>query len=186
MNRGETLPASNDLELIAHAQQGDRHAFGKLVCLYRDRVVNVVYRMCGDGDLAEEAAQEAFVRAWVNLHRYKADRPFRNWLCRIATNVALDRIRAEKPTTSLEKIQVSDTSNHVEAIVENMEQARKIKYEIMRLPTSIRAVIVLREYEQMSYREIADSLDIPVGTVMSRLSSARNQLRQSLATFLEE
>ena len=89
---------TEEREWIAKAQQGDRRAFGELVYRYRESVINVVYRMCGDALLAEDAAQEAFVRAWQHLNRYQPRSPFRNWVFRIATNAALDVLRRERET----------------------------------------------------------------------------------------
>lgn len=87
--------------LITCAQQGDRQAFGELVRRHRTGVVNVVYRMCGDPALAEEAAQEAFLRAWQQLDRYRPRHAFRSWVYRIALNAAVDALRRERPTTRL-------------------------------------------------------------------------------------
>jgi len=87
-----------DLELITLAQQGDRQAFGELVMRYRERVIGVVYRMCGDSQLAEDAAHEAFIRAWQQLPRYQPRAPFQSWLYRIALNRATDVLRADRET----------------------------------------------------------------------------------------
>ena len=94
-------PAETEASLIAQAQGGDRNAFGELVRRHQAGVVNVVYRLCGDVQLAEDAAQEAFIRAWLNLASYRSTSPLRNGLYRIAVNAALDALR-RKPETSLE------------------------------------------------------------------------------------
>ena len=88
----------DDRDLITSAQQGDRQAFTELVSRHHHSIVNLTYRMCGDLRLAEDAAQEAFVRVWQNLNSYKPQYPFRSWLYRIATNAALDSLRRERPT----------------------------------------------------------------------------------------
>ena len=93
-----------ELDLITRAQQGDRQAFGELVRYHREGVVSVVYRLCGDVNTAEDAAQEAFVRAWQHLPSYQPRSPFRNWLYRIATNVALDVLRSEKQTVDVDNL----------------------------------------------------------------------------------
>jgi RNA polymerase sigma-70 factor (ECF subfamily) len=93
-----------ELGLIEQAQRGDRRAFGELVRRHREGTINVVYRMCGDAAVAEEAAQEAFIRAWTNLPKYKPRSPFRNWLYRIATNAATDALRRQKETVNLESV----------------------------------------------------------------------------------
>jgi RNA polymerase sigma-70 factor (ECF subfamily) len=181
------MPSSktNELELIAKAQQGDRHAFGELVRCHREGVVNVVYRMCGDVHMAEDAAQEAFIRAWRGLGRYRPRSPFRNWLYRIATNVALDALRRERETVDIERLSVVTSEPGPEAAVEREEGVERVQRAVLALPPASRAVLVLREYEGLSYQEIAQTLDIPVGTVMSRLNYARNRLREALAPYLE-
>ena len=172
-------------ELIAQAQGGDRHAFGELVRRHREGVINVVYRMCGDGNLAEDAAQEAFIRAWQHLPNYRPRAPFRNWVYRIATNVALDVLRRQRETVDVDLLPLSGTAPGPEASVERQERATYVRQAVLALPPASRAALVLREYEGLSYREIAETLDIPIGTVMSRLSYARNHLRESLAPYLE-
>lgn len=180
-------PASTTTEsdLVALAQQGDRAAFGDLVCLHRQGVINVVYRMCGDAELAEDAAQEAFIRAWMNLHRYQPHSPFRNWVYRIATNAALDVLRRQRETINIEEIPLKSHRPNPESAAVSEERAVFIQQAVLGLPEASRAVIILREYEDFSYREIAETLDIPIGTVMSRLNYARKQLRQALAPLME-
>jgi RNA polymerase sigma-70 factor (ECF subfamily) len=174
-----------ELELIKQAQQGDRRAFGQLVRHHREGAVNVVYRMCGDADLAEEAAQEAFVRAWTNLPKYKPRSPFRNWLYRIATNAAVDALRSQKETVDVESVDVPDAESGPEVLMEVRERGERVKQAVLDLPPASRAVVVLREYEDLSYKEIADTLGIPIGTVMSRLNYARTLLRQTLTPYME-
>jgi len=173
-------------ELIACAQQGDTRAYGELVNRHREGVVRVVYRMCGDPILAEDAAQEAFLRAWQRLDRYKPQHPFRAWVFRIATNAALDALRAEKPAEALENVeQRAAADSETEALVEQRQRAGRVQRAVMALPAPSRTVLVLREWGQLSYSEIAEALAIPMGTVMSRLNAARGQLRQALAEMME-
>jgi len=177
--------AQTELELITQAQQGDRRAFGELVRRHREGVVNVAYRMCGDANLAEDAAQEAFIRAWQHLPSYRPRSPFRHWVHRIATNVALDMLRRERETVDIDALSLPTLDKGPEAMVEGKERGERVRQAVLALPPASRAVLVLREYEGLSYREIADTLGIPIGTVMSRLNYARNRLRQSLASYLE-
>jgi len=147
----------------------------------------VVFRMCGDVHLAEDAAQEAFVRAWQHLPRYQPRSPFRNWVYRIAINAALDTLRTvrqEQGTVDVDAAASAD--DRPEALVERAEQADAVRRAVLSLPPASRAVLVLREYEGLSYREIGETLDIPIGTVMSRLNYARSRLRQALAPWLED
>ncbi len=176
---------ATDHELIAQARQGDRQAYGDLVCRYRDGVVNLVYRMCGDPQLAEEAAQEAFIRVWQHLDSYKPQYPFRNWVSRIAVNAALDALRRTPATVNVEDIPLEAPDEDPEAQTETRQRAALVQKAVLALPTASRAVLVLREYEGLSYHEIAEALSIPLGTVMSRLNYARGQLRQTLAAQLE-
>ena len=178
-------PTTDERELIALAIQGDRGAFGQLVLRYRDGVVNVIYRMCGDANLAEDAAQEAFVRAWQKLSRYRPQAPFRNWVYRIATNAALDVLRRQRETVELDSVVLPAPADNPEAAIIGRERGERVRRAVLALPDAGRAVLILREYEGLSYREIADTLNIPLGTVMSRLSYARTQLRQMLAAEVE-
>jgi RNA polymerase sigma-70 factor (ECF subfamily) len=178
----------DDRYLIACAQQGDRQAFGELVSRHQKSIVSMIYHMCGDPRLAEDAAQEAFVKIWQNLNYYKPQHAFRSWLYRIAANAALDSLRREHPSADLESsaMQIADSGPNPEEAAEANQRAQQVRKAINRLAPPLRMVLVLREYQELAYQEIADALDIPVGTVMSRLNSARNQLRQELLVLLEE
>jgi len=182
---GTSRPVETELDLIRKAQKGDRWAFGQLVHHHREGVINVVYRMCGDAALAEDAAQEAFVRAWTHLPRYKPRSPFRNWLYRIAVNVARDALRRERPSVDIESVVVASPERGPQAAAEVEESSQKVRQAVLDLPPASRSVLVLREYEDLSYREIADTLGIPIGTVMSRLNYARGLLRQTLTPYME-
>jgi RNA polymerase sigma-70 factor (ECF subfamily) len=177
--------ADSELALIVQAQRGDKQAFGELVRCHQAGVVGVAYRLCGNARLAEDAAQEAFVRAWQHLPAYQPRSAFRNWLYRIATNATLDSLRRERPSLELDELTPDRSDDGLQARVERHEQADVVRQAVMALPDASRAVLVLREYEEMSYREIADTLGIPMGTVMSRLSYARERLRSSLSHLLE-
>ena len=165
---------ATEADLVARAQQGDRAAFGDLVCLHRR-----------DAELAEDAAQEAFIRAWKNIRRYKPRSPFRNWVYRIATNAALAVLRRQRETVDIEDLPLKSQRPNPEVATQTSEEAIFIQQTILELPEASRKVIILREYEGFSYREIAETLEIPIGTVMSRLNYARKQLRQKLAPLLE-
>ena len=180
-----TPTAEPETSLINQAQQGDRSAYGELVRRHYAEVVRVVYGMCGDTTLAEDAAQEAFLRAWMNLPSFQVASSLRNWLLRIAVNVALDVLR-KKPEEQLEKMQsllVSDPSPDPELALIEKEQAGSVQQAIQSLPEAARSVLVLREYGELSYQEISSVLDIPIGTVMSRLNYARTCLREKLEQY---
>lgn len=172
--------------LIEMAKDGDRQAFGQLVSSHRQGVVNVVYRMCGDPQLAEDMAQEAFLRAWQKLPGYRPKAPFRYWVYRIATNAALDVLRRQWHTLDVDEVQVASNDPGLEEGSASAARARVVQQAVLALPAASRSVLVLREYEDLSYQEIAETLDIPIGTVMSRLSYARGKLRELLAAQLED
>ena len=171
-----------EADLIARAQEGDRGAFAELVRRHYAGVTGVVYRLCGDAHLAEDAAQEAFIQAWLHLPEYRPRAPLRNWLYRMAVNAALDALRKEKQVSpmDLEDLPLADPQPDPEDRSLGEERARLVQEAVNSLPTASRAVLVLREYERLSYQEIGEALDIPVGTVMSRLNYARGLLREKL------
>jgi RNA polymerase sigma-70 factor (ECF subfamily) len=181
--------ADDDLELIAQAQAGDRSAFGELVSRHYTSVIRVVYRLCGDIQIAEDAAQEAFIRAWVNLPGFQPLAPFRNWVYRIAVNTALDTLR-KKPEERIENSEgmviLSEKNPSPETAYIEKEQADFLQSAVKALPEASRAVLVLREYGELTYTEIASVLEIPVGTVMSRLNYARTRLRETLSEYQME
>ncbi|CAG0967218.1 RNA polymerase sigma-H factor [Anaerolineales bacterium] len=172
----------SETELILKARDGDRNAFNELVRIHAQGVMNVIYRMCGDAQVAEDAAQETFIRAWSHLGSFRVDSSLRNWLYRIALNTATDMLRKEKRILpgDVEDFQLVDPQLGPEGIYLQEERTALVQAAIQSLPDASRAVLVLKEYEGLSYREIADALDIPIGTVMSRLNYARKTLKEKL------
>jgi RNA polymerase sigma-70 factor (ECF subfamily) len=181
-----TLAAINETELVIRAQNGERSAFSELVCIHAQGVMNVIYRMCGDAQIAEDAAQETFIQAWIHLSSYRPNTSLRSWLYRIAVNAATDMLRKEKRIlpNALEDLQLKDPEPGPEAHFFQEERITLVQKAILSLPDACRAVLVLREYEGLSYHEIADALGIPVGTVMSRLNYARKLLKERLGQKL--
>jgi len=177
-----TIPTKNETELVTGAQNGERNAFSELVCIHAQGVLNVIYRMCGDVHIAEDAAQETFIQAWLYLSSYRPQASLRNWLYRIAVNAATDMLRKQKRIlpNALEDLQLKDPQLGPEALFSQGERTALVQKAVLSLPDASRAVLVLREYEGMSYHEIADALDIPIGTVMSRLNYARKLLKDKL------
>ncbi len=173
---------ANEAELVIKAQSGDRNAFSELVSIHARGVLNVIYRMCGDAQVAEDAAQETFIRAWAHLGSFRVDSSLRNWLYRIALNTATDMLRKEKRTLTgaLEGFHLADPQLGPEGLFLQEERTAVVQRAIQTLPDASRAVLVLKEYEGLSYHEIADALDIPIGTVMSRLNYARRLLKEKL------
>jgi RNA polymerase sigma-70 factor, ECF subfamily len=177
-----TAQAVNETELVTSAQNGDRNAFSELVRVHAQGVMNVTYRMCGDAQISEDAAQEAFIRAWQNLSSYRPQTSLRNWLYRIAVNAATDMLRKEKRILpdDIEDLHLTDGRLGPESHASQNERTALVQMAILSLPDASRAVLVLREYEELSYQEISSTLDIPVGTVMSRLNYARKLLKTKL------
>lgn len=186
MGSYSTVTVTNEAELVSQAQGGDRNAFNELVHIHARGVFNVVYHMCGDALVAEDAAQETFIRAWQNLRSYRPQTSLRNWLYRIAFNAGMDMVRKEKRIlpNDIEEMQLTDARPGPESLTSQLERTTMVQKAVMSLPDASRAVLVLREYEGMSYHEIADALDIPLGTVMSRLNYARKLLKDTLKPTL--
>ena len=180
------ISPANETELVARAQSGNRNAYSELVRNHAQGVLNVVYRMCGDMQVAEDAAQETFIQAWLQLPSYRPRSSFRNWLYRIAVNTAIDMLRKDKRILpgAVEDMSLSDPGPDPEAMVASSERTAMVQAAVLALPDASRAVLVLREYEDLSYQEIAEALDIPVGTVMSRLNYARKLLKEKLEVQL--
>ena len=172
----------DETALIQKAQTGDRNAFGELVIHYYPGVVQVVFRLCGDAGLAQDMAQEAFLRSWINLPSFRPQSSLRNWLYRIAVNATLDVLR-RRPEEQFEDevIQMSpDQAMGPESALIEKERVALLQQAMRSLPEAARSVLVLREYGGLSYQEIAGVLDVPIGTVMSRLNYARNRMRELL------
>ncbi len=180
--------AETEAALIAKAQSGDRNAYGELVRHHHPGVILVIYRMCGDAELAQDAAQDAFIQAWLHLSTFRPGTSLRNWLYRIAINAALDVLRhnAKIADVDFETLAMPDPQAGPEAALLQKERTAVVQQAILALTEASRSVLVLREYGDLSYQEIAAALDIPLGTVMSRLNYARQQLKQSLqAHFIQ-
>ena len=174
-----TYSDSQENELIARSIAGDRDAFGMLVNRYQRLAISISYRMTGQSQLAEDLAQEAFIKAWLHLPKFRGESSFRSWLGRIVTNLTIDYLRRSKPEISMTE-QLPARVESPPASVLKMELQDHIRDAVLSLPANSRAALVLREFEGLSYKEIAKVLDIPIGTVMSRLNYARTKLRELL------
>lgn len=181
-----TPQAETETTLIEKAKNGDRSAYAELVRQHHQAVMNVVYRMCGDHQLAEDAAQDAFIQAWVHLASFRPGTSLRNWLYRIAVNAAIDSLRRDPKTATIEfeSLSMSDPQSGPETALLQKERRQAVQQAISMLPEASRSVLVLREYGGLSYQEISTTLDIPLGTVMSRLNYARERLREILVPVL--
>jgi len=175
----------SDNELVVQSLRGDTSAFGVLILRYRRLVIGIAYRVCGDATLAEDVAQETFIRVWDRLPTYSPQGNFKGWVGRIASNLTIDALRRQKPTVDIEQAVLEAPGDRPEAMALRRERAVAVKAAIAKLPEQTRVALVLREYEGFSYQEIADGLGIPLGTVKSRLNDARRRLKVELAPYME-
>ena len=179
----------NDQEhnLIQAARNGDQAAFGELVQQYQKRVFALAVRMCPTPELAEEAAQEAFLAAWQGLPFFRGDSAFATWLYRLTSNACVDLLRKENrhqgPSLDDETVsaEVPDPAPTPEKAVEQQELRRQIEAGLQTLSPEHREVLLLRQMQGLSYQEIGAALRLEGGTVKARISRAKRQLRTILA-----
>ena len=176
-----------DSYLIARARQGDLPAFEEVVRRYQRRVYGVALRIVRAHDVADDVAQEAFVRAWRSLDRFDLGRPFGPWVCRIAANLAVNHVRSPRAREEGLPEGPAETPapdpGPLGAVLDE-EAGRLLDAAVAQLPAEQRAVFVLRAVEEMSYAEIAEALSLSPGTVMSRLFRARERLARALGPYL--
>jgi RNA polymerase sigma-70 factor (ECF subfamily) len=185
------LTTLDDVGLVTQAQEGSREAFSALVERYQERVLNLVYRRLDDRELALDVAQEVFIKAYRGLERFRADSRFYTWLFRIAINEATTahRRRVRRKAVSLdaqssdgEKLpDPPDTRFEPGAEAERLDDQAMVRRGIAELDDDLAQVLLLRDIDQLSYQEVADTLEIPLGSVKSRLHRARLALRARLA-----
>ena len=172
----------DDIALVEQCLSGETAAFGVLVDRYQEAVFNVALRMVNRYEDARDIAQTVFLKAYRNLGSYKAEYKFFSWIYRMVVNESINFLDRRRSTESLEDIYVSpEPDPHVS--LETAELNRSLERSIASLSPAHRAVIILRHFEDLSYDEIAKTLQIPEKTVKSRLFSARRQLREALIEF---
>ncbi|MGI9272904.1 MAG: RNA polymerase sigma factor RpoE [Woeseiaceae bacterium] len=186
---------STDKELVKRVQKGDKGAFDLLVLKYEHKIVNLVMRYVRDPDTALDISQEAFIKAYRALPRFRGDSAFYTWLYRIAVNTAKNHLAAlRRRPTDIEldlqdpeqyglhaKLKETDTP---ESVSLSHELQETLERAIQALPDDLRTAIVLRELEGMSYEEIAQTMDCPVGTVRSRIFRARDAIGKKVGTLV--
>ncbi len=185
-----------DQELVRRVQQGDKKAFDVLVMKYQQRIVKLVSRYVRDQDEVLDVSQEAFIKAYRALPRFRGDSAFYTWLYRIAINTAKNYLVAQgrrPPATDVDAedavyveggARLSDRDTP-ETLVQRDEIERVIYETIDGLPEELRTAITLREMEGLSYEEIAETMDCPIGTVRSRIFRAREAIETKLKPLLE-
>jgi RNA polymerase sigma-70 factor (ECF subfamily) len=164
-----------DADLVSRAQAGRLDAFEELVRRHRLGAYRVALRMLGDESDAEDATQDAFVQAWRNLDRFRADAAFSTWMYRIVTNRCLNMLRARRRTEPLPEDREAPASRP-DRIAEGRWQVEQLQRAIGRLTPEQRAPLVLRELQGCSYEEIAEVLGLSISAVKSRLHRARLEL----------
>lgn len=179
----------DDGQLIRAACQGDSAAFGGLVRKYQARLCIALTHICGSLDDAEDVAQEAFVQAYVKLRTFAGGSAFYTWLYRIAVNAAISRRRRRREQTALSPrdelgLEPLDGGERADERLLREERAVQVQRALGRLSDEHRTILVLREIEDCDYDEIAQILELPVGTVRSRLHRARLQLKEQLEVIL--
>jgi RNA polymerase sigma-70 factor (ECF subfamily) len=185
-----------DQELVRRVQEGDKKAFDVLVIKYQQRIVKLISRYVRDQDEVQDVAQEAFIKAYRALPRFRGDSAFYTWLYRIAINTAKNYLVAQgrrPPATDVDAedavyveggVRLSDHDTP-EKLVQRDEVERVIFDTIDGLPEELRTAITLREMEGLSYEEIAETMDCPIGTVRSRIFRAREARETKLKPLLE-
>ncbi len=183
--------------LVDHAKSGDTQSFEELVSRYRDRVYARAFSIMRNEELAIDLSQNAWIKAWQRLEQFHGDASFVTWLNRIITNLCLDELRRQKrlKTDSIEEIQedTGPVENRMEiqdfdpiAKLNQQELRERIDDAMDKLSVNHRTVLLLYEYEQLEYKQIADQMDTTIGTVMSRLFYARKKMASLLGEALKK
>ena len=173
---------SSDRDLILRARRGESEAFGELVRRTQTAVFNVCYRLMGERREAEDMAQEAFIRAYERLGTFDLERPFLPWVRRVAANLCLNHLSAQTPDQAEldEERDQAVPGEGPSSLVEQRERSWRIHTALLALPPRYRVVIELRHFQELSYDEIARTLDRPMSDIKSDLFRARKMLAEKL------
>lgn len=181
--------SADDQRLIAESLQGNTAAFGVLVRRYQERLYHSVYRLVENAEDAQDVVQEAFLSAYQSLTSFKGDSRFFTWLYRIAVNTAISLKRKHRATVRIETLTNGNirldpldpsAASRPEHALEQAEQQSRVRQALARLSPEHRAVLVMKEIDGMKYEEMAETLQVPIGTIRSRLHRARMELRELL------
>jgi RNA polymerase sigma-70 factor (ECF subfamily) len=183
---------SDDASLIDSTLAGDTEAFGRLVERYQDRLYNALVRFLGSAEDARDVTQDTFLQALTKLRTFRRESAFYTWLYRIGFNLAMSSRRRTKPCVSIDRLQrevgaePSDNGAPPDRNLLQADRAVKVQLALGRLAEEQRQVVVLREIDECSYEAMAEILEVPIGTVRSRLFRARMQLKEHLEELLQE
>ena len=187
-----SLENQTDEQLIARTVSGEQEAFGMLILKYQPRLYNAMVHFLRNQSEAEDVVQDAFVLALTKLESFKGNSQFYTWLYRIAHNAAISKLRKKRPTKSLDQglsddsspgFSVPDGGERPGERLEKEEQIQTLMEAMGRLSDEHRSILILREMESMDYEAIAGVLQLPVGTVRSRLHRARGCLREMMESM---
>ncbi len=191
--RTASVDPAAELALIERCQRQDAEAFGRIVDLYQNRIYGFIRKMVPDSDEASDLTQDTFIRAFQAIGRFDGRSSLRTWLFRIAHNLCVDRSRRNNRTPvdqrldgvfeEDESIDVPDSRWDPEGLVLNQELFAIVEQGVNSMSEKLRSVLLLHDKEDMSYDEIANVLNLPVGTVKSRLFLARNHLQNVLEMY---
>jgi RNA polymerase sigma-70 factor, ECF subfamily len=190
MARAEDAPSiegdAEERRLIDRSAAGDQEAFRQLVIRHHRLVINVAFRALGELSLAEDVAQEVFLKVYKALPGYRHEKPFKHWLHRVAANAVTDALRRRRPVVSLDDLEQPPASRESDPVdvATRHDLQRAVRQAIASLPSHYRDTIALQAFGELSYGEIAKTLDIPLGTVMSRLNGAKRLLRERLGDLV--
>jgi len=188
------MEKSEELAVINRFKNGDESVFETVIFTHQDRIYNLCRYMLGNAHDAEDAAQDTFIKAYQNLKNFRPDSSLYTWLYRIAVNTCIDYKRKPfweslfKRSSEGEALVLDPPSDEPspERLYESKQTGAALQAALNRLSPKLRAVIVLKEIEGLSYEEIAAALDISIGTVKSRISRAREELKRFMKKFMEQ
>jgi RNA polymerase sigma-70 factor (ECF subfamily) len=177
-----------DAECVKRVQRGDTESFEILVRRHQKITFNLIYRFLGDYDEATDTAQEVFLSAYRSIRQFRGDANFSTWLYRIAFNHASSRRKSlnskrQRQVTLEDDLELVDCSANLETSAERKEIQQRVQRALNNLDADDAQIILLRDLQDVSYEDIAETLDVPVGTVKSRLHRARQALKTSLAPY---
>jgi RNA polymerase sigma-70 factor (ECF subfamily) len=186
---------ASDLKLVKRVQKGDKGAFDLLVLKYQHKIVNLIMRYVRDPELSLDIAQEAFIKAYRALPRFRGDSAFYTWMYRIAVNTAKNHLAAQRRRPMVVELDLQDPEQYElhaklketdtpEGVTLSNELREMVEKAIAGLPEDLRTAIVLRELEGMSYEEIAETMECPVGTVRSRIFRARDAIGKKIGSLI--